>query len=155
VVKQQFEFLDFKIKDKNLKIKFIKNPKRKFIANAWGLGFFGLGYIQVDELFFNEFTRAEQLSIIYHELWHYENNLRYEICNILFSKRFYFIFSLNKLGKIWEIEADKYSAQMNGKKNLLSVLKKISNLDKKEILKYNHADHPSIKERIKAIKKLK
>lgn len=150
---KSYEIIVFNLNKKVIKLKFMKNPKEKFIAKADSSGVFGLGNISVDNLFFDEFSKKEQDAIIYHELWHYHNNLKFEI-KILFSKRFWIFFLYNRLSKLQEIEADKYSSKVN-KKSMLNVLIKIKELVERENLPYNLKNHPSIEERIKRIKELR
>ena len=150
---KNYEIKEFDLNGKIIKIKFIKNPKRSFIAQASNFGVFGLGYISVDKLFFN-FSKNEQKSMIYHELWHYKNNLKFEI-EILFSKKFWIFLSQNKLSKLQELEADKYASIKNNKKNMIRTLKYIKILCKKGEVEYNYKNHPTLEERIKKIKELK
>lgn len=150
---KNYEIKEFNLDGEKISLKFIKNPKIKFIAKASNFGLFGLGYISVEETFFKEFSKEEQKSIIYHELWHYENNLKFEI-KILFSRKFWIFFCNNKLKKLQEIEADKYSAKQNGKENMINVLKQINKLHEENKIKYNFKNHPSPEERIKFVEGL-
>jgi len=144
----------FRLPDgENIKLKYFKNSKIKFIAKANNFGLFDLGYISVEDTFFNEFSKEEQASIIYHELWHYKNNLKFEV-KVLFSKKFWIFFCNNKLKKLQEIEADKYSAKQNRKEKIISVLNKINKLHEENKIKYNFKNHPSPQERIKFIEEL-
>ena len=136
--------------DKNhqISLNLIKNPKKPFISKVNALGF---GKIAVDNLFFKEFSKIQQKTIIYHELWHKRNNVKFEF-KILFSKNFWIFFRDNKMSKMQEFEADKYSAIQNGKTNCLSMLKTVQKLMNKGVVDYNYKNHPTIKERISKIR---
>lgn len=151
---KNYEIKDFNLGEKEIKLKYIKNPKIKFIAKASNFGVFGLGDISVEDTFFNEFSKEEQDSIIYHELWHYKNNLKFEV-KILFSRKFWIFFCNNKLEKLQEYEADKHSSEKNGKEKMILVLRKIKRLYDEDKIKYNLKNHPSPEERIKFVEELK
>ncbi len=145
---EKFEIRDFNLKGEILKLKHIKNPKKNFIAKLRGRS------IYTEDVFYNEFSKKEQDAIIYHELGHREKNLSVEF-RTLFSKRFWIFFCNNKLKKLQEYEADKYSAIRNNKKDLIIALKTVDKLSKSGKIVYNFKNHPSVDERIKAIKELK
>src|SRR3989344_3447518 len=106
------EIIKFKLSEnEEIKLKLIKG--KRFIAKSDILLYLiGLGNIYVDELF-KEFTYDEQKSIVFHEIWHRKNNLKFEILNIWLKKP-WLIFSDNKISKLQEFEADKYAAKMAG-----------------------------------------
>ncbi len=70
--------MDFRLPNgKIIKLNYIEDNKKKFVARAPSPNFWSLRKISVDELFF-EFPYGEQVSIMYHELWHYYNNSKFE-----------------------------------------------------------------------------
>lgn len=141
-----FELLD----GKKIPIKFIKNKKKKFIAQS--PPFFGK--IMVDELFFNEFSESQRISIIYHELWHKENNLKFELKYRTKKPWLWLLFFINKpIYHAQELEADLHALKMTNEKDTLNMLIRLKEMIKKGIIKKNHErTHPPIDERIKRIK---
>lgn len=137
-------------KDKMLKIRLIKKPKKNFIAKSSQFGMFNLGFISVDNLF-SSFSKDEQKAILFHEYWHYKNNLKFEI-KILFSKNFWIFFLNNKLSKLQEFEADKYAVSKTNKNLVIICLRKIKKFEDDGKIQCNYKNHPSIKERIENIK---
>lgn len=132
-------------------VNFITGNKKKFIANASDFGVIGLGNVNIDE-FFYKFLFKEQKSIIFHELWHYRNNLVFELKSLL--KKPWLIFVPNKIKKFQEFEADVYASKKNGKLNTLRMLNRIKIMVKSNEITYNIKTHPTIDERIKKIKNL-
>lgn len=141
-------FINFKFLNKNLELKYIRNPKEPFIADSSVLGFLGVGYINVDKLFFS-FSPKGKNALIAHEYWHYKYNFLYEI------KKIWLIFCFNKIKKLQELEADIYAARKIGIKPTLSMLKRIKQMIKDRKITYNYKTHPPIEERIANIRKLK
>jgi hypothetical protein len=153
-MKIEEELIDFPILNEELiKLKFIKNKKKKFVACS---PIIPLGRIKVDELFFN-FEPKQQIAIIYHELWHYHNNLKFEIIYRIKHPWLLFLFFINK-PILWEQE---FNADINGtfntdKDTMIFVLKKLDNFLEEGLIISNHEKtHPPIKERIKRIQNLK
>lgn len=145
--------VDFKLPNKEIiKLKYIKNRKRKFIAQA---PYYKIGRIKVDELFF-EFPYSIQVAIIYHELWHYNNNLKFEIKYR--SKKpwlWLFFFICKPIYHLQEFEADLHGFQMTSKKDMLDVLENLEKLIQKGVISKSHEKtHPLIEERIKRIREL-
>jgi len=130
------EKIKFKLKNKSETI--YKIPS--VIAHCMG------GTIIIDKLF-EEFTPEEKKSIIFHEKYH-KHTLRY----ILFSIKSIFIKKYNSK-QLEEFAADKYAAIENGKENMINALKKIRVLAMGGKIKYNN-NHPTIKERIKAVENI-
>jgi hypothetical protein len=149
-----FEFIDFELPTKErIILKSYKNPKKKFVASASGLGFFNITKIRVNKLFF-EFPYNEQVSIIYHELWHYRNNLIFELKYLI--KKPWLIFYSKPIYHNQEFNADLNALKMTNKKDTLNMLKKLKEMINKGILPKSHGKtHPSIDERIKRIKGIK
>ena len=147
--KNNNEFFNFELFDnKTLRLKYIKKPKKPFIADASPLGFIGIGYIQIDNLFFT-FSSKERQAIIAHEYWQYKNTFYYEI------KKFWLIFCINKIKKLQELEADIYAAKKIGIDPTLSMLKKIKQMIEQGKIDYDYKTHPPIDERIANVMKLK
>ncbi len=148
------EILNFKLSNKELiKVQIIRDNRNKFVARC-PLFFILLkiGNIQIDDLFF-KFSHKEQTAIIYHELWHKDNNLN-EIKRML-SKKLWLVFYERPIYYSQEYKADIQGAKLGGKKNMLSTLKKLKGMIRKGILKGHEKNHPPIDERIKRIKNLK
>lgn len=147
--------INFKLPDgRVVKLNVVRKPKVHFVAKCpTSLLLFGIGNITVDELFLR-FKPKERVSIIFHELWHKDNHVKFEL-SILFSKKFWHFFWGNKLGQMQEFEADKFSAMMAGKKNTISGLTILKKLIVKGVLKEHEKTHPPIDERIKRIKEIK
>ncbi len=151
------KIIDFKFPNGEIiKVNYLRNQKKKFVAKAPSPNFWGIRRTSIDELFF-EFTYREQISIMYHELWHYHNNSKFEIkyrTNRLWLWLFFFI---NKpILHAQEFNADLYALKMTNKKDTLSMLKKLEKMIKAGILPPSHEKtHPSIEERIKIIQKTK
>jgi len=134
-------------------LKFIKNKKRKFIAQC--PPFFGK--IKVDELFFDEFNELQRKTIIYHELWHKKNNLKFELKYRNKRPWLWLLFFINKpILHAQEFEADLNAFNMTSRKNTLEVLQKLKDLvDNRVIPKSHEKTHPKIEDRIKQIKEAK
>jgi len=126
-------------KDKKVKLHY-KGP---FVAQK------RLLFIEIDE-YFELLDKEEQKVTIWHEIYHRDkaSGLRF-LWRILKFR--------SKKKAIWEeeFEADKYSAIMCGKKNVLKSLNTSKKLYEKGIVEYNPKTHPKIEERIKRIKELR
>ena len=132
-------------KDKKIILHLIKNPKENFIAKVPFLS----PQIYIGNSFY-KFSNHEQKAIIFHELWHRENNLKFEVQLIL--KKPWKIFSSNWISKKQELEADAYAARQTDKQTMVNVLKKLKKDIESGELTYNFKNHPTIEERIKNIK---
>lgn len=151
------EIFNFKLPNGEiLKLQWVKNNKDKFIAKCPPLLIlFNIGNIQIDDLF-SEFTYEEQVAIIYHELWHYHNNLKFEIKFRTKKPWLWLLFFINKpIYYEQEFNADMHALDKTNKKDILNVLKKVEKMIKEEIISKSHEKtHPPIEERIKRIEKL-
>ena len=131
----------------------ILKPKKMFVAQSpalWGL--FGLENIKIS-LLFDEFSYNEKVAILYHELWHRKNN---EWTEIKMYIKPWLIFYHKPIYYCQEFSADIQGAKLGGKKNMLSVLKKLKNMIKQKKIDPSHKNtHPPIDERIKRIEMLK
>jgi hypothetical protein len=149
-MEDKVELIDFQLPNKEIvKLKFIKNKKKKFVSSSHPIP---IGKISVDELFF-EFEQKQQIAIIYHELWHYHNNLKFEITHPWLLILFF-------IGKpiSWkqEFNTDINGAFNTDKATMVSVLEKLKDFIKKGlIVENNKKTHPPIDERINRIQNLK
>jgi len=127
-----------------LKIKYIKNPEKPFIANGGPLE-----GIKVDKYFFEYFSKKEKNACIWHEMYH---TLFSTVLKKIKNELFY---CQKQANWIEEFEADKYAANNYNKKITLDYLKICKKLYQQKIVIRNPKTHPPIQERIKRIKKLK
>lgn len=136
-----------------VQLRFIPFKKLKNIAvSPIDLGFIKIGKIKVSELFYNRFKYPEQVSIIYHEIWHRENNLKHELKMI--KKKPWLLFYIKPILHSQEYKADLYARKKTNKKDTISMLKIIEKLIIQKILPEKHeGTHPKIKDRINAIEK--
>lgn len=139
-----------------IKIKYLQNKKKKFVARAPSLNFYSLRKILIDELFF-KFPYNEQVSIMYHELWHYNENWKFELYYRTKKPWLWLCFFINKpIQHAQEFNADLYALKMTNKKDTLAMLKRLEGMIKEGILPKSHEKtHPPIKERIKIIKEVR
>ena len=121
------------------------------VARSSPLGYFNLGTIQIDALFY-KFTKSEQKSIIYHEFWHYKNNLSFMFKFEIMNPKF--LFSKKAVSYQQEFEADKFAVERNGKTPTLAMLLRLQKWVKKGIIPEDSERHPSLKERIKRVEKM-
>jgi len=105
--------------------------------------------IVVTPEFLMNVPHKQQIAMFYHERYHskFFTKIR-KILNIL---RF---FSFQKANWQEEFYADKYSAKIFGKVDLISFLKRTRSLYKEGKVKYDERTHPPIEERIKRLKEL-
>jgi hypothetical protein len=149
------EILNFKLPSGEIiKIQRIRNNRGNFVARCPPFFIlFNIGNIQIGNLFF-EFSRREQIAIIYHELWHKNNNFKYTYKTLI--KKPWLIFYIKPLLDDLEFNADLYALKMTNKKSIVGVLIKLKKMIEKGIIYSSHEKtHPSIDERIKRIKRLK
>jgi hypothetical protein len=141
------EIKEFTLPDgKIIQLIYIQNKNNKFVARSPHIP---LGKIKIDELFF-EFLYEEQVAIIYHELWHFNNNLKYEIKMLI--KKPWLLFYEKPIYYTQEFNADLNALEKTNKTDTLSMLIRLKNMIIKGILPLSHEKtHPPIDERIKKI----
>jgi len=145
------KIIEFKLPDgKVINLKYIKNNRKGFVARSPSIP---LGRIKVDSLFF-KFTHGEQVSIIYHELWHYRKNFVFDI-KYRMKKPWLLLLpgNIKKIMHQQEFEADLNALKMTNKKDTLSMLKRLKKMIEKGVIPRSHEKtHPLIDERIKRVK---
>ena len=118
--KQKFEKKTFIISNKEKIVLHFYEDRKLSVADSSEWGFLGLGSINVDKLFYG-FKKPEQ--IIFHELWHYKNNLCFEIkYRIIKSWLIFLFFIVKPISYAQEFETDKYAVIRNGKSPTLQML---------------------------------
>lgn len=145
---------DFKLPSGEIiPLKLILFKKLKNVATSpISLGFIKFGNINVSELFYEKFNYPEQVVIIYHELWHKDNNLKHEF--YMLKRNPFLLFYHKPILHSQEFNADLYAKQKTNKKDTLNMLNILKGLINDGILSQKHEEsHPPIKERIKRIKR--
>lgn len=131
-------------------LKLHKNKKIPVASsNEWK--FWGKPVINVDELF-TDMPKNIQKSIVYHELWHCKNNLKYELRSWI---RPWLIFYHKPVYCGQEFEADKNAVKMNGVDNTILMIKALQKLVSDRVIHEDTKRHPPLKERLEKIQGIK
>lgn len=144
-----YELVKFKLNNrKNFPLIYVKKPKKPIVAFK---KFYG---ILIDDLFYR-LSKEEQMSAVWHEIYHTKSSTGIKLFFWLPLKR---IFNKEKrrynVSQLEEFDADRYASIKTSSVSVLGLLNKLNSFEKQGLIKSNLKNHPSIRDRILNIKSL-